>query len=503
MKKKTVRISAIALALGLTLSGCVKTPDQTLVAQKNNERLEEAAKENPKAGTSLKEVAEVTTSCYDFNYSSEDGRVTILADHVPVSLPARDTIPMYHVSCGEIPQEVADRIYDFFFPGGAFAESGDAFTIGDVDEQIQEIQQEITAIQEDDRYSEEEKEGLLQGWEEILSNLQEERKNAPEESTLKLVPKDSSYEEHQWETSFGLETVMQLNVVSEDQKNRLVITSAGTSSAVISEVRYEDCHAWRYTMENEIAVPGFDCEEACDAAAQTIGISQEDARDIVNDFIEAIGMNWEIHDIFCAKGYKTMGSGMEAEEIASDGYTAYRFVLAQTMDGIQSAVTSQHDYPDVAAIPWLYEQISIWVEADGIVGMNWEYPLTVEDTVSDNVGIISFEAAKDIFENMMPLVAKGDLEKWEDEISETRAKITVSDVRLGLMRVRNSGSEFSGLMTPVWLFYGDYSRFIHYLPGAEDILPEAEDFSFSEDQPWILLAVNAVDGSVIDITEGY
>ena len=93
-----------------------------------------------------------------------------------------------------------------------------------------------------------------------------------------------------------------------------------------------------------------------------------------------------------------------------------------------------------------------------------------------------------------------DAIRTKKKSSET---INVSDVRLGLMRVRNNGSDRTGLMTPVWLFYGDYNRSFHYLPGAEALLHGGEDYEFAEPHPWILLAINAVDGSVIDITEGY
>ena len=152
---------------------------------------------------------------------------------------------------------------------------------------------------------------------------------------------------------------------------------------------------------------------------------------------------------------------------------------------------------------WLYESINVIVEKDGIVSFSWQFPISVEDTVSDNVGIISFDQAKDIFEQMMPLTARGDLEQFTDEYMESTVDIKVTDVRLGLMRVRNSGNELKGLMTPVWLFYGDYTRNTEYTQAGKDAGYDTGDNSFTEAQPWILLAVNAVDGSVIDITEGY
>ena len=159
------------------------------------------------------------------------------------------------------------------------------------------------------------------------------------------------------------------------------------------------------------------------------------------------------------------------------------------------------DECDDTYITWLYEQISVVVEPDGIVDLEWEYPIEVEDSVSDNVGIISFDQAKEIFEQMMPLTTKGDLEEWsDDENSQVSITADVSDIRLGLMRVRSSGTEKSGLLTPVWIFYGDYTQSVHFLPGKGD---GQEDYDNTQEQPWILLAVNAVDGSVIDVTAGY
>lgn len=500
MKKKTISILAITLVFGLTMTGCAKTPDQALVAQKNNERLEEAAKAEPQDGTSLQEVAATTTSTYDFTYSSEDGRISIQADQVPVTLPVKDTIPMYHVSCGEIPQEVADKVYDYFFPEGGYTFTGTDRTRAKIDEEILELQQGMATVKDDAHLPDEEKEEYIQNLEGMLADLQEQRKDAPEQSTLKLEPKDSTYGEELYDTMSGPKQVKALNVVSKDQKSFLYITSADANSPVASSLGFEGDASWAYSPD-----AGSPVDMCSDAEIAQIGISLEDAAAVVNDFTDKIGMNWEIHDISCVKGYKDVGDIKgDSEMTYSTDYTAFQFVLTQSIDGIQSAVTSSAEVPeDDSSVDWLYEQISIFVESKGIVKVNWHYPVVVEDTVSENVGIISFDAAKDIFENMMPLTAKGDLERWNDEYLEIKETINVSDVRLGLMRVRNNGSDRTGLMTPVWLFYGDYNRSFHYLPGAEALLHGGEDYEFAEPHPWILLAINAVDGSVIDITEGY
>lgn len=503
MKKKYLCL-LLAGMLCVSLTACARTPSQALVAQKNNERLEETAKATPQEGTELKDVAEATTSTYDLDYKSDDGKVTIKAEQAPVTLPEKDKIPMYHVYCGEIPQDVATKFYDYFLPEGGYTSTGTNFTKDKVDQSILKTKQDIQQYKDDDTLSDEEKQDMIKTQEEILASLEESRKDAPDESTLQQLPKDSTYVDQKWQTVNGEKICKGLSVTSKDEKKFLDITSS-TDAVVTSSAVYEGGTMYSYSGLTGQSLDTVSAEDLAD-----IGITEEDARKIVVDFIQKIGMPWEIHTVTAIAGWKdNQVNTSETEEedteiIQSDHPTAYSFYLTQTIDGIQSAITSSDEVSEDAAVAsWLYESINVIVEKDGIVSFSWRYPISVEDTVSDNVGIISFDQAKDIFEQMMPLTARGDLEQFTDENMESTVDIKVTDVRMGLMRVRNSGNELKGLMTPVWLFYGDYTRNVEYTQAGKDAGYDTGDTSFTEAQPWILLAVNAVDGSVIDITEGY
>jgi hypothetical protein len=65
----------------------------------------------------------------------------------------------------------------------------------------------------------------------------------------------------------------------------------------------------------------------------------------------------------------------------------------------------------------------------------------------------------------------------------------VTEVRLEMMRVVEQGSIENGLLIPVWNFYGVRER---TYKGEMD-----------ETGQYILLCINAVDGSIIDISKGY
>ena len=86
--------------------------------------------------------------------------------------------------------------------------------------------------------------------------------------------------------------------------------------------------------------------------------------------------------------------------------------------------------------------------------------------------------------------------------SDYTIQVDIDDIELCLLRVREqNGDDTAGLLVPAWVFYGhniaagptgDMSY--DFLGGVSKSWPEA---------PIILLAINAIDGSVIDMAKGY
>ena len=222
MKKKYLCL-LLAGMLCVSLTACARTPSQTLVAQKNNERLEETAKATPQEGTELKDVAAATTSTYDLDYKSDDGKVTIKAEQAPVTLPEKDKIPMYHVYCGEIPQDVATKFYDYFLPEGGYTSTGTNFTKDKVDQSILKTKQDIQQYKDDDTLSDEEKQDMIKTQEEILASLEESRKDAPDESTLQQLPKDSTYVDQEWQTVNGKKSAKVCRLLQKTRKNLWIL----------------------------------------------------------------------------------------------------------------------------------------------------------------------------------------------------------------------------------------------------------------------------------------
>ncbi len=193
----------------------------------------------------------------------------------------------------------------------------------------------------------------------------------------------------------------------------------------------------------------------------------------------------------------------EVESVSTGAYTAFRFRYTRVVDGIPVAVTSsRYVSEDETAVHWPYEWLTITVSEVGIQDIRWEAPITLDETVANDVPILSFDDAAAVFEELAPLAYEGRQEAYsEGTETDCAMEVHVDKVCLSLMRVRNDGSKREGLHVPTWVFYGTETRIDHIDPEEAD--GEEDSWRSTEDTPWIVMAVNAVDGTVIDQVEGY
>ncbi len=95
----------------------------------------------------------------------------------------------------------------------------------------------------------------------------------------------------------------------------------------------------------------------------------------------------------------------------------------------------------------------------------------------ENASLLSFAEAAAVFEKMYPVRNAG-----------IEAEVKITEVRFGYARITEQNQNGSGLMAPVWDFFG-------VITGANgDVIDDPEES---------LLTVNAMDGSVIDRNLGY
>lgn len=97
---------------------------------------------------------------------------------------------------------------------------------------------------------------------------------------------------------------------------------------------------------------------------------------------------------------------------------------------------------------------------------------------------MTYSDIQDIFDKMMFII-------YEFQAQGAKSlRLDISGVKLETMRIVEQDAGKSGLLVPVWNFYG--TRTLEYNDGADNTTSNI-----------ILLCINAIDGSIIDIQKGY
>lgn len=137
---------------------------------------------------------------------------------------------------------------------------------------------------------------------------------------------------------------------------------------------------------------------------------------------------------------------------------------------------------------WEYESMTFLVNNDGIVSMEWINPYDVSEVITNNTSMMDFNDVMDIF-NKMIVVTNAYL---SDDMSKT---INVDRIELGLMRITDPATRSSGLVIPVWDFFGNVTT---AFKNGEKSYSELDDDPLNS-----VLAINAIDGTLVDRSRGY
>lgn len=193
-------------------------------------------------------------------------------------------------------------------------------------------------------------------------------------------------------------------------------------------------------------------------------------------------------------------SGSTDLEVALGGETEqyYLFYYTREIQGVPvnysaNSLSISNEFGFTAGL----EYIAVMVNDDGVIAFEYSNPFEMGDIVEQNVDLISFDEAMEVFENIAMLYLKSG-EAYTD-FDKNVMKIT--DIRFGYMQVKQPNSE-EYVLTPVWDFYGE-STFV-YDDSAEYFF-ELYDSIYCDDvfTQYTKFTISAVDGTVIDRDLGY
>lgn len=498
MKK---RYAVFLCAAVFLLAGCAKTPEGDIVTRKNTEALVDKAAGGDEKRIPLAENRKQVPEYYRWQYDNGAGTLHIRAD-ADIILPESGTVPMYRLSSGGFTQEQVTGLYDYLFEGRkTYRIEEGGLTKSECERQIINLRKQLEELEQNDEW-EDSKESLDDD-REYLQGVLDERlamyDDLPEVSEEKKIAVDSTMVE-QAETEEaedgGVYTAATHSLECQsDAGDSLYVESRSVDSSDFSTLIYQKPGKYTYSSGAGLSV---DPENADKKKTEELSYTYQEAKALADGAVRAAGITADVIEVDLLEGFAE-NDEKSVKEKGRD-YTAFQFQYARTVEGISVAATaSEYVGEEAFSLIWPYEKLRVIVSEAGIQELEWEAPVSVDEIVEEDVPVLSFSDAVAVFEELAPLSYEGKIEKLSQGGAEASMDIRVEAVRLDLMRVKNDGGERKGLYVPAWVFYGKETSTIY----TSDSGSAEETLSDTEPTPWIILAVNAVDGTVIDQVEGY
>jgi hypothetical protein len=527
--KKVLPVFLVAV-FAVLLSGCQPTPDKDIVAQKDLEQMIEKGMEGSGETTAATvDVTDYAALCEyygvpeHFQKTISKGELTINCD-VAVELPQAAALPMARVEAGEFSQE---RVYKFW---DALVGDTPMYLIPEQADkeywqrQILESQAELAAETDEQKIS------LLKDW---INDLKESYEQAPDHNVL--VPADGTLQTKEMRefnigeslgnytaltaTSAPFEDGAMTFYVSNDVENATGVYSGKDEHGNTYTLAPRSCAAlqyrregmdtdyssyWQGQMLSDVTALSHSGGAAADCILAT---TPQQAREKAEGFLEDMGLDDMTIDtvtlcssqkseyMSAAEGGYSVVSGFASDKPARQ---AYVFRVLRRQGGVKVESThetsqttlemAQGDGAVAVGKEWAYEYMIVAVDDAGIANVYWQGPIEVTEVLTENTAMQPWSAIQDVFERMIFIkhVAYMDTDMF------TSVTIDITHVSLSLQRVMERDSYTTGLLVPAWNFYGTMTC------AQADGDPLVLQCGYT---PFI--SINAIDGSVVDVNQGY
>ncbi len=526
--KKILTIFLVLTISTASLAGCQATPDKDVVGHKDFEQMIEKGLESiapsQSAGTLPAAFADLYGVPERFQTSVNKGKLTVNSD-VTIELPDTAALPMARVKSGGFAQEQVYKLFKALCGGTKMYVRAERADKDYYQQAILEYQQKLAVAADEN-----EKNSLNS----MIGLLKEEYEKAPDHN--EPVPADGTLQtkelrENSIKESLGNYTV--LNAASDpyrenattfyvhnDVENATGVysgkdergntyTLAPSSTATLGYSREsmntDYSSYWQGGILSDVTEASLNGGTAADC---TLTATPQQARKKAESFLTDLGINEMVIDTvsLCSTrksqytalaeggGYSTV-SGPASDE---PGRQAYVFRILRRFNGVKVESThgmsqttvemAQGDGNIAVGKEWDYEFMIVAVDDSGIANVYWQGPLEVTEVLTENTAMLPWSDIEDVFKKMM--VIKNAT--YEDTDTYTSVAIDITHASLSLQRVMERDSYTTGLLVPVWNFYG--ATTVTQTDGDPLVLQCGYD---------PLISINAIDGSVINAQQGY
>ena len=482
MKKTTSIFLLVAMVLTL-LTGCQKTPEVPVVVQKDQEQMLQTAEQGKDNSSLLASLA--VPERFTGDWTGVNGLVHVTAD-AEIVLPNADKIPTGSIARRDFTQEDLDSFLRVFFKGQPFYEEINITKQQALSEleRYQAMQRGDIPLSGDTTYEK---------LPDVIAYYAELARTAPDEGELRMAS-TSFVPDGPLEKMSGWAEV-------DGRKAHLWVQNYPDfwDSAVYYVQGYGDPN--NSNCQPSTAVPNDIAKELFQP-----DFSEEQALQIGNALITELGFKDvacdQITPVYFADAMMLRGavSAEDAEAYYDSRWddldsfildTGFQLQYVRSLNGfpvgytnIEGVNVEEGNYASV----WPYETIEVCVTGDGVVYFKWRAPTEAPVLELEDTQLMSFDEIASVFERMI-MVKYSYIQTINDNGGDARPRIQIDKVRLSLMRIKAKNSRDTGLLIPVWDFYGTE---IYQRDGMDVPLEET-----------IVLTINAIDGSMISRELGY
>lgn len=513
MKKQAVILAgSIFLAAGI-LTGCARTPEESLVKMKGKEaekNYEEADKkgdsDGEKKGKTIREILGAPKT-YQSEEKDETGLLTIHTD-AEVEIPDVEKASVISVSQHPFDQETIDKLTEIFFPDAKIY-SGNTWhrrTKPQILKELNRWKAYLAAGELDPNgWGKDENGNYNVDIYQIIEELEAEYETAPEEVTPEEVKPQFGLEQVDYEGTGG-------SWISEDQFSGVAETPEGkhytyhlqkgdyrpfemsirdlTSDEKLDTSMYISWEEYSGYREGN-HIKDFPDEEELKKRQK---LTFEEAKRISDEKVKLLEIpNMEL----TAWDYGLYLGEIPGEKENTIFDVGYIFHYSRKIDGIAVTYTSDPggEAEDLSGdMPtWGYEELTFYIGSDGISLVDFNNYYDVKETKTQEVKLKSFDEIIKTYEKMM-LIQNA---QWTEDEREQRYDI--DRIVFGYTRIYEPSTDSkNGILVPAWDFFGSYtakSTEEEKAQGTEDYTNSSKSKSY--------LTINAIDGSVINRSLGY
>jgi hypothetical protein len=525
---KKLSLLLIAAAAALLVSACQPTPEKAAVVGKDLEQMIKAATSGQNTAGDLKTRLGVPER-YESYIEDATGKLKVTID-ADIVLPQADSIPIVRVEARPFDQQTVDKLIELLFEDGKLY---DPYPLSEMTKaEISDMLMKLAA-----RKAELEGQGLkpslpdtgdpeatiapdepqessyvsmassgnrLDMVNEAIYSLKELAKTAPDGkklvevsgkfTALNLAEGLTGDERKKYEGK--LVEFAQVGQLCPQGGMRSI---AASNNEVTNMYTIEYINRGDFDMDFGLYFSGYEWEDMRHAMANAeeqeelkmmaAGITPEEARQTAELFLSQMGIDY----LTCERNELVVGgsSSHYGDDVRTGNLLkAYRLQYMRQVSGvpvtytnIETTATTGEDF----IWNWAYEAMTLIINDSGIVGMKWQAPYRLKETVTESAAMLPFDNIKNVFEKMI-IVGNSYYKEYDGEIN-------INEARLGLARITAQNDLKSGLLIPVWDFFGTVTT--HYEEGGQSKQHTVSDTGLS------LLTINAIDGAVIDRSLGY